>query len=207
MLGEHDFIDKRWMYEESMRMPFLVRYPKMIKAGTKTDAIINNTDFAPTIIELAGGNVPEYMQGNSFIEILQSGKEPENWRDATYYRYWMHMAHAHANPAHFGVRTKDYKLIFFYGCDYIKRMKDSEWPNERIPFSVKRPFEYFTMPGWELYDLKNDPFEMNNLYGKKDYDKISAQLKKKLKTLRSELDEGDEDYPHILAIIDEYWNK
>ncbi len=204
MLGEHDYIDKRWMYEESMRMPFLVRYPDMIKAGTKTNAIINNTDFAPTLIELAGGTVPDYMQGDSFKDILHSEKEPEDWKDATYYRFWMHMAHA--NPAHFGVRTKDYKLIFFYGSDYIKRMKDGNWPNDRIEFSVYRPFEYFTPPAWELYDLKNDPFEMNNLYGSENYEEITIQLKEKLETLRSELNEGDENYPHIQAIIDEHWD-
>jgi uncharacterized sulfatase len=117
------------------------------------------------------------------------------------------MAHAHANPAHFGVRTKDYKLIFYYGCDYIKRMKDGNWPDERIPFSVKRPFEYFTPPGWELYDLKNDPFEMNNLYGKEGYESITAQLKAKLQALRAEFNEGDQKYPHIQAIIDENWDK
>ena len=207
MLGEHDYIDKRWMYEESMRMPFLVRYPKMIKAGSRTDAIINNTDFAPTIIDLAGGKVPEYMHGKSFKDILSTGVEPNDWRKSTYYRYWMHMAHAHANPAHFGVRTKKYKLIFFYGTDYIKRKDDSNWPNEKIPFSVYRPFEYFTPPGWELYDLENDPFEMNNLYGRDGFEVITSNLKKELKSLRSEFKETDENYPHIQTIIDECWNK
>ncbi len=207
MLGEHDYIDKRWMYEESMRMPFLVRYPKMISGGTRTDAIINNTDFAPTIIELGGGNVPDYMQGKSFREVLSTGKEPKDWRKATYYRYWMHMAHAHANPAHFGVRSKEYKLIFFYGCDYMKRKKESNWPHEKVPFSVKIPFEYFTPPGWELYDLVNDPFEMNNLYGKQGYEDITADLKKTLSSLRSTFRETDENYPHIQSIIDEYWDK
>lgn len=207
MLGEHDYIDKRWMYEESMRMPFLVRYPKMIKAGTRTDAIINNTDFAPTIIDLAGGETPDYMHGKSFKKILSSGNEPNEWRKSTYYRYWMHMAHAHANPAHFGVRTKQYKLIFFYGTDYIKRKKDSNWPNERIEFSVYRPFEYFTPPGWELYDLVNDPFEMNNLYGQDGYEEITTKLKGELKSLRTEFNETDDNYPHIQKIIDENWDK
>ena len=119
MLGEHDYIDKRWMYEESMRMPFFVRYPKSIKAGTRTDAIINNTDFAPTLIEMAGGKTPDYMQGHSFKTILETGQEPEGWQQATYYRYWMHMAHRHQNPAHFGIRTKDHKLIFFYGKYWV----------------------------------------------------------------------------------------
>jgi len=207
MLGEHDYIDKRWMYEESMRMPLLVRYPKLIKAGTRTDAIVNNTDFAPTLIALAGGDKPAYMQGNSFKAILETGKEPQGWQDATYYRYWMHMAHAHANPAHFGVRTKDYKLIFYYGCDYIKRFKDSTWPdNKSLPFSTKRPLEYWTPPSWELYDLKNDPFEMNNIFGKPGTKKITRDLKKKLTKLRGELNETDAKYPHIEEIIDQYWD-
>jgi N-acetylglucosamine-6-sulfatase len=207
MLGEHDYIDKRWMYEESMRMPFLVRFPKMIKAGIRTDAIINNTDYAATIIDLAGGKVPSYMHGKSFKTILATGKEPSDWRTATYYRYWMHMAHAHANPAHFGVRTKDYKLIFYYGTDYIKRKKDSNWPNEKIEFSVYRPFEYFTPPAWELYDLKNDPFEMNNLYGEPGYEKVTSSLKNDLKDLRTEFNETDKNYPHIQSIIDKNWDR
>ncbi len=207
MLGEHDYIDKRWMYEESMRMPFLVRYPKLISPGTRSDAIINNTDFAPTIIELAGGKVPQYMHGKSIKTILTSGREPEDWRRATYYRYWMHMAHAHANPAHFGIRTKRYKLIFYYGCDFRKRIKESNWPQERIAFSVKRPFEYFTPPAWELYDLQNDPFEMNNLYQQSGYDEITVSLKKQLHQLRNEFNETDEKYAHIESIIEEYWDK
>ncbi len=207
MLGEHDYIDKRWMYEESMRMPFLVRYPKLIPAGSRTDAIINNTDFAPTLIELAGGKVPRYMHGESFKNILLYNEEPRDWRTATYYRYWMHMAHAHANPAHFGIRTKKYKLIFFYGCDYVKRIKDSNWPDEKIAFSVKRPFEYFTPPAWELYDLENDPFEMNNLYGQPEYDAVVEQLKVDLAGLRKTYDETDKNYPHIQQIIDEHWDK
>ncbi len=72
MLGEHDFMDKRWMYEESIKMPFFVRFPKSIKSGSRTDAIINNTDFAPTIISLTGGKSPKYIQGNSFKTILES---------------------------------------------------------------------------------------------------------------------------------------
>ena len=128
MLGEHDYIDKRWMYEESLRMPFFVRYPKKIKAGTRTDAIINNTDFAPTLIEMAGGTPPEEMQGHSFKRVLETGEEPEGWQQSTYYRYWMHMAHAHANPAHFGIRTKKYKLIFFYGKYWV----DTDNPDEII---------------------------------------------------------------------------
>ncbi len=71
MLGEHDYIDKRWMYEESLRMPFLVRYPKLIPAGTTSDAMINNVDFAPTILAMAGVEKPDYMQGRSFLPIAR----------------------------------------------------------------------------------------------------------------------------------------
>ena len=85
-------------------------------------------------------------------------------------------------------------------------MKDSNWPNEKIAFSTKLPFEYFTPPGWELYDLKNDPLEMNNLYGQSGYEAITAGLKSNLKSLREEFDETDENYPHIQQIIDENWD-
>ncbi len=211
MLGEHDYIDKRWMYDEAMRMPFLVRYPPMIEAGSRSEAIVNNVDFAATIIELAGGTKPDYMQGDSFKEVLyNSGREPEGWKQATYYRYWMHMAHAHNNPAHFGIRTKDYKLIFFYGVDYKQRAstkepaakksnKDSStWETSSYP-------EMQTPAAWEFYDLRNDPNEMNNLYGDPAYAETIAQLKSDLKKMREELNETDINYPHIQKVVDQYW--
>ncbi|WP_066631579.1 sulfatase family protein [Labilibacter marinus] len=204
MLGEHDYIDKRWMYEESMRMPFIVRYPESVKAGIRTDAIINNTDFAPTMLELAGGQVPEYMQGKSFKSILETGQEPEDWRDATYYRYWMHMAHRHANPAHFGVRTKDYKLIFFYGKYWV----DTDDPNaDWNKKSWGNDFTRHTPPAWELYDLKKDPKEMNNVYDDPAYAEVKVMLKEKLKNLRTEVGDTDENYAHIKKVVDEYWDK
>ena len=123
-LGEHDFIDKRWMYEEAMRMPLLARYPKLVQPGTRCDWLINNTDFAPTMLDLIGVKTPAYMQGRSFKTAMAGGPRPDDWRSATYYRYWMHMAHDHNNPAHFGLRTDRYKLIFFYGCDYTNVMGD-----------------------------------------------------------------------------------
>ena len=200
MLGEHDYIDKRWMYEESLRMPFLVRYPESIKAGSSTDALINNTDFAPTILELAGGTVPDYMQGRSFKSILQTGTEPEGWPKASYYRYWMHMAHKLANPAHFGIRTSEYKLIFFYGRHYIAgdEIDSKDWGNR---------YSFRTPPGWEFYDLTRDPFEMDNRYDDPDYKGIIAGLKEQLKELRRNLNEEDEKYPHIQKIIDANWDE
>jgi len=200
MLGEHDYIDKRWMYEESMRMPFMVRYPGKITPGTKTDAIINNTDFAPSIIELAGGTVPDYMQGESFKSILETGTEPEDWRKATYYRYWMHMAHRHANPAHFGIRTNEYKLIFFYGRYY----KDTSIKANIEGWGNRYTLE--TPPGWEFYDLGKDPYEMDNRYGDPAYSQIITDLKDQLRELRGELNEEDVRYPHIQEIIQANWD-
>ncbi|WP_339706619.1 sulfatase [uncultured Kriegella sp.] len=202
MLGEHDYIDKRWMYDESMRMPFFVRYPKKIKAGSRTDAIINNTDFAPTLIELAGGSTPDYMQGNSFKSILETGEEPADWQKETYYRYWMHMAHKHQNPAHFGIRTKDYKLIFFYGRYYVDTDNpNSEWNKK----SWGNDFATHTPAAWEFYDLKKDPKEMNNAYGDVAYEEVISDLKKRLIKLRDDLNETDAKYPHIQKVIDAHW--
>ncbi len=203
MLGEHDYIDKRWMYEESMRMPFFVRYPKSITPGSRTDAIINNTDFAPTLIQLAGGEKPAYMQGNSFKTILETGKEPENWQQATYYRYWMHLAHRHQNPAHFGIRTKEHKLIFYYGKYWV----DTDNPNaEYNKESWGNDFANHTPVSWEFYDLKNDPKEMNNAYNNPKYKDIIGKLKAQLITMRENLNETDANYPHIQKVIDEHWN-
>lgn len=199
-LGEHDYIDKRWMYDEAMRMPFFVRYPKTIKAGQRTDAIINNTDFAPTIIELAGGIVPEYMQGHSFKTILETGKEPEVWQQSTYYRYWMHMAHRHSNPAHFGIRTKEYKLIFFYG----RYWKDNSVEGNTEGWGNRYSFN--TPAAWEFYDLKKDPQEMKNEYANNEYKEIIADLKKQIKEKRKELKEEDNNFPHIQEVIDAHWN-
>lgn len=199
MLGEHDYIDKRWMYEESMRMPFLVRYPETVEAGSRTDALISNTDFAPTMIELAGGEAPDYMQGKSFKSILETGEEPANWRKSLYYRYWMHMAHRHANPAHFGIRTKDYKLIFFYAKYYKDTGVSANiegWGNR---YDFKSPV------GWEFYDLRHDPHEMDNRYHVESYRSTIRKLKGDLKKLRKELNEEDTDFPEIQAVIDAHW--
>jgi uncharacterized sulfatase len=198
LLGEHDYIDKRFMYEESMRMPFIVSYPKSIKPNTSSDLLINNADFAPTLIEMAGGKVPEYMQGKSFSSVLKGKNPPAGWRTGTYYRYWMHMAHKHANPAHFGIRTKDYKLIFYYGTDFIKTGNEENEGNRYGPD---------TPVAWEFYDLKNDKYEMVNRYHDPAYAGIIQDMKKQLIALRKEINETDERFPHIQAKIDMYWNR
>ncbi len=182
MLGEHDYIDKRWIYEESLRMPFIVRAPKHFEAGTTSDAICNNTDFAATLLELAGHSVdkmPDQFQGRSLVPVLK-GQTPDDWRQAHYYRYWLHMAH-HDNPAHFGIRTATHKLAFFYG----------------LPCAVKGAKSEPTPPHWELYDLANDPHEMTNLAGHPDHQETFASLKEKLITLRRQVEDTDAEHPEV----------
>ncbi|PWJ37945.1 sulfatase family protein [Sediminitomix flava] len=197
MLGEHDYQDKRWMYEESMRMPFIVYYPAKLKKGIRTDAIINNTDYAPTMIDLAEGTIPSQMQGKSFVDILETGQEPEDWRKSTYYRYWMHMAHKHANPAHFGVRTKKHKLIFFYAKHYDPDNHLKDWGQD---------YHFEGPVGWELYDLEKDPLEMNNVYNDPAYESVQAELKQEIIRLRKQYKEEDVAYPAIQEVIEKYWN-
>jgi len=160
-LGEHNLFDKRFIYEESLRMPFVVRYPKEIKGGTVLDDIIINVDFAELMLDYAGTDVPDSMQGRSFRANL-TGKTPADWRDAMYYHYWSHSA---PRPAHYGVRTHESKLIWFYGLVGGGRDPDD---------------------CWEFYDLKTDPNEYENRYKNPKYtDKIAA-LKKRLAALRQE---------------------
>ncbi len=180
MLGEHDYIDKRWMYEESLRMPLLVRYPEHIKAGSTSDAICNNTDFAPTMLDFAGVDVPESMQGRSLKPVL-AGNTPADWRKSTYYRYWLHMAH-HDNPAHYGVRTKDAKIIFFYGLPLD------------APGAKKKP----TPPHWELYDLAKDPKEMNNVWGKPEYTQLQKKMLAILDEKKKQVGDTDEKIPALV---------
>jgi len=184
-LGEHDYIDKRWGYEEAMRMPFIVRYPKGIPAGTRSDAIVENVDYPAMMLDYAGVDTPDYMQGRSFRSIMESGKEPKDWKQAAYYHYWMHMVH-HENPAHIGIRTKKFKLLYFYGA-------------------AEDATEAETPPAWELYDLENDPQEMNNLYENPEYAQIIEQLKGQLKALRADYGEDDPKFA-CNAVIDEFWD-
>jgi arylsulfatase A-like enzyme len=201
MLGAHDFIDKRWMYEESMRMPFILHDPRSDQKGIQTDLIINNTDFAPTILELAGGSVPEYMQGLSFEpEIF--GEKPGKWRVGTYYRYWMHLEHLDV-PAHFGIRTKDYKLILFYGRHYDDDLMGTKSMYWRDHTAMIRQ----TPVAWEFYDLKKDPLEMINRYNDPEYSAIISVMKEELKDLREELGDNDESFPELKKIIETNWNK
>jgi len=183
-LGEHNYIDKRWMYEESLQMPFLIRYPQEIKVGQVNDDIIINADFAPMFLDYAGEPLPGDMQGRSFRSNLSGATSPD-WRTSMYYRYWMHCN----RPAHFGLRTKRYKLIFFYGLPLGKNG------------AVNEP----TKIGWELYDLEKDPKEMNNVYDNPEYTSVIKQLKKELHKKRKELGDTDDLYPEMKKLLDEYW--
>jgi arylsulfatase A-like enzyme len=111
-LGEHGMYDKRFMYEESLRMPFLVRWPAAIRPGSLADAIALNVDFAPTFLEAAGVAAPASMQGRSLLPVLR-GETPADWRTAMYYRYYHDPGH-HNTRAHYGVRTATHKLIHFW---------------------------------------------------------------------------------------------
>jgi arylsulfatase A-like enzyme len=184
-LGEHDYTDKRWPYEESMRMPLIVRYPKTIQAGSRNDSIIENVDFAPMLLDYAGVETPDYMQGKSFRSILETGKEQADWKQAAYYHYWLHLVH-HKIPANIAIRTKEYKLIFYYSTHWQSDEPDT-------PFA------------WELYDLVNDPNEMNNLYDDPKYVDVVKKLKVQLKALRAEYREDDPKYP-FNKVIDQYWD-
>ena len=167
-LGEHGYYDKRFMYEESLRMPFLVRYPKKIKAGSVTSDMILNIDFAPTFLAYAGLDTPHQMQGRSFRSILEGGA-PADWRTSMYYRYWMHLSH-HGVPAHYGVRTERYKLIYFYGD----------------PFDTAGSIDKPTEPEWEMFDLEKDPRELNNVYNDPAYADTVKELTALLEKLKKE---------------------
>ena len=114
-LGDHGMYDKRFMYEESLRMPFVVRWPAVITPGTTVDQITLNVDFAPTFLEAAGAPVPSEMQGRSFVSMLR-GRSPSNWRTSMYYRYYHDPGH-HNTRQHYGVRTLTHKLIYFWTKD------------------------------------------------------------------------------------------
>ena len=189
MLGEHDYIDKRWMYEESLRVPFIVRYPEYVDEGTVSDAIINNVDFAPTLLDMAGVSKPGFMQGDSFLPILK-GQQPEDWKTATYYRYWMHMTH-HDNPAHYGIRTKDYKLIFYYG----------------LPLDAPGALAEPTTPGWELYHLARDPQELRNVYRHPAYAEVVLALKSELLAMKERIGDTDDKYPELMKRREAFWHQ
>lgn len=172
-LGDHGWFDKRFMYEESLRMPFIIRYPEEIKAGSVNSDMILNVDFAGTFIDYSGGDVPSGMQGRSFRPLLK-GHLPEGWQTSMYYRYWMHGGHN--VYAHYGVRTLRHKLIYYY----------ADGLGQPGTLDTKEP------PEWELFDMEKDPCELNNVYGVPAYADIVTEMKNELHRLQVKL--GDEPY-------------
>ena len=174
-LGDHGWFDKRLMYEESLSMPLLIRFPGTIAAGSASDDIVVNVDVGPTLLDLCGVEIPGHVQGRSFASTLQ-GTTPDDWPESMYYRYWMHNDGAHACPAHYGVRTKTHKLICYYN-DPLGQ------PGARGPAN---PVE------WELFDLVADPLEVDNVYGQPGTEAITGRLLAELSRLQSSV--GDEPF-------------
>jgi len=168
-LGDHGWFDKRLMYEESLRMPFLMRYPGAIRPRTVNRDMALNIDFAPTFLDYAGAKPPAEMQGRSFRGSVE-GHTPKDWRKAMYYRYWMHNDGDHHVPANYGIRTDRWKLIYYYGR----------------PLGMRGANAPDTQPEWELYDMRSDPREMKNLYGDAKYGSITRELKAELERLQKE---------------------
>jgi arylsulfatase A-like enzyme len=154
-LGEHGWFDKRFMYEESFRTPLVMKLPSKIKKG-KIDRLVQNIDYAPTFLELAGITIPDEMQGKSLLPLL-GGDKSDDWRKSLYYHYYEYPG-PHAVKRHYGVRTDRYKLIHFYN----------------------------DINHWELYDLQNDPSEVNDLYGKNGYADITKSLHKEMVALQKQ---------------------
>jgi arylsulfatase A-like enzyme len=157
-LGEHGWFDKRWIFEESLRTPLLVRWPGTVKPGSRSANIVSNIDFAETFLDAAGLPVPPDMQGRSLVPILK-GQTPGNWRSSFYYQYFEYPVPHHVRPHH-GVVTSRYKLVHFDGPD---------------------------LDEWELFDREKDPHELHSAYNDSAYSSVVADLKQELKRLRTEL--------------------
>ena len=169
-LGEHGWFDKRWMYEESLKCPLLVRWPGKVEPGSvnKTD-IVSNLDFAETFLDVAGVEVPDDMQGRSMKPILM-GNTPADWRKVFYYHYYENPG-AHNVARHYGVTDGEHKLIRYYALE-----------GEKID-------------DWELFDLKNDPNELTSVYGSTDLIKVQDNLTAELGRLREKYQVGEDNDP------------
>lgn len=155
-MGEHGWFDKRFMYEESMRTPLVMRLPKGFDRRGDISELVQNIDYGPTFLDLAGVEVPKEMHGVSLLPLLK-GEKPADWRTGLYYHFYEYPAE-HMVKRHYGVRTDRYKLMHFYN----------------------------DIDQWELYDLANDPMEMKNLYGQKEYEPVVKELKQELLKLQEQ---------------------
>jgi len=173
-LGDHGWYDKRFMYEESLRMPFIVRYPRAIEAGSTTKDFALNVDFPETFLDFANIEIPKYMQGTSLRPVME-GKTPDNWQKSMYYRYWEHLSVEHRVGAHYGVRTHQYKLIYYYG----------------EALGAADAVDESRTPEWELFDLEKDPYEMQSVYHDPAYVDVVTEMKEELYRLKGAV--GDVD--------------
>ncbi len=166
-LGEHGWFDKRWIFEESLRTPLLVRWPGVTKPGSVNSHLVSNVDFAATFLAAAGLKVPAEMQGRSFVPLLKGelGGSPADWRKGFYYHYYEYPG-PHSVRRHYGVVTDRYKLVRFYEPD---------------------------MDYWELFDLQTDPKELTSVYGKPEYAEAQKELEAELRRLRKELEVPEVD--------------
>lgn len=161
-MGEHGWFDKRFMYEESYSTPLVMHLPKGFNAKGDIKEMVQNIDYAPTFLELAGAPIPDDIQGKSLLPLLK-GQHPKNWRKSLYYHYYEYPAE-HSVKRHYGVSTADgWKLIHFYN----------------------------DINEWELYNLNTDPEELHNLYGKKGYEAVTKRLMKELVKLQKQYDDQD----------------
>lgn len=195
-MGEHGWFDKRFMYEESLRTPLIVSYPGHTKPGSVCNRLVQNIDYAPTFLALAGVQQPKDMPGRSLVPVLTNGDNVKNWRQSIYYHYYDYPTY-HMVRKHDGVRTERYKLIHFYGKGGLDAVPENKYQN------VPGTREYGTMKGLEsigyfepkdeavdyceLYDLQADPHEQNNIFGKPGTEKIMKQLQRELDKYRKTL--------------------
>ncbi|WP_337639963.1 sulfatase family protein [Prevotella sp.] len=195
-MGEHGWFDKRFMYEESLRTPLLIAYPGHIQPGSVCNKLVQNIDYAPTFLDLAGISKPKELPGRSLTPIFKAGDKVKGWRNSIYYHYYDYPTY-HMVRKHDGVRTDRYKLIHFYGAGGLDAVKENKY--QRQPGTREHGcMTYLTSLGYfepkdsavnynELYDLQADPHELNNLYGKPGYEKITKQLQKQLTDYRKSI--------------------
>ena len=197
-MGEHGWFDKRFMYEESMRTPLVIRYPREIRAGSVSSEMVQNIDYAPTFLEYAGVKQPKEMTGRSLRKLFKhtaNNSKKIHWRKSLYYHYYDYPAW-HLTRKHDGVRTDRYKLIHFYGKGGARaltenRYQQQEGTREYNSYRWMAQSGYITddpdINYYELYDLQEDPNELNNIYGKPGTERITKRLKRLLKRYRKEL--------------------
>ena len=179
-MGEHGWFDKRFMYEESLRTPLLIAYPGHIQPGSVCNKLVQNIDYAPTFLDLAGISKPKELPGRSLTPLFKVGDKVKGWRNSIYYHYYDYPTY-HMVRKHDGVRTDRYKLIHFYGAGGLDAVKENKY--QRQPGTREHGcMTYLTSLGYfepkdsavnynELYDLQADPHELNNLFGKPGYEK------------------------------------